>query len=53
MLDGMVGHPDLFTLCEVTEEGDILEVCVANKRVVGKAIKDIVLHGTALIECAS
>jgi NhaP-type Na+/H+ or K+/H+ antiporter len=49
MLDGMVGHPDLFTMCEVTEEGDILEVEVSNKRVLGKAIKDIVLPRDTLI----
>ncbi|HUV02082.1 MAG TPA: cation:proton antiporter [Desulfobacteria bacterium] len=49
MLDGMVGHPDLFTMCEVTEEGDILEVEVSNKRVIGKAIKDIVLPRDTLI----
>ena len=49
MLDGMVGHPDLFTMCEVTEEGDILEVEVSNKRVIGKAIKDIVLPEDTLI----
>ncbi|HDS45763.1 MAG TPA: sodium:proton antiporter [Methanomicrobia archaeon] len=49
MLDGMVGHPDLFTLCEVTEEGDIIEVEVANKRVIGKAIKDIALPEDTLI----
>jgi Trk K+ transport system NAD-binding subunit len=49
MLDGMVGHPDLFTMCEVTEEGDILEVKVSNKRIVGKAIKDIVLPEDTLI----
>ena len=49
MLDGMVGHPDLFTMCEVTEEGDILEVEVSNKRVIGKAIKDISLPEDTLI----
>jgi len=49
MLDGMVCHPDLFTMCEVTEEGDILEVEVSNKRVIGKAIKDIVLPRDTLI----
>lgn len=49
MLDGMVGHPDLFTMCEVTEEGDILEVKVSNKRIVGKTIKDIVLPEDTLI----
>ncbi|MBK5190848.1 MAG: cation:proton antiporter [Methanosarcinales archaeon] len=49
MLDGMVGHPDLFTMCEVTEEGDILEVEVSNRRVVGKAIKDLSLPEDTLI----
>jgi len=49
MLDGMVGHPDLFTMCEVTEEGDIIEVAVSNKRVIGKAIKDILLPEDTLI----
>lgn len=49
MLDGMVGHPDLFTMCEVSEEGDILEVEVSNKRVIGKAVKDISLPEDTLI----
>lgn len=49
MLDGMVGHPDLFTMCEVTEEGDILEIEVSNKRIIGKAIKDIPLPEDTLI----
>jgi Trk K+ transport system NAD-binding subunit len=49
MLDGMVGHPDLFTMCEVSEEGDILEVPLTNKRVIGKAIRDIELPQESLI----
>jgi len=49
MLDAMVGHPDLFTMCEVTEEGDILEVQLTNKRVIGKAIRDIELPQESLI----
>ncbi|MDI6884783.1 MAG: cation:proton antiporter [archaeon] len=49
MLDGMVGHHDLFTMCEVSDEGDILEVKVSNKRVVGKAIKEISLPEDSLI----
>lgn len=49
LLDGMVGHPDLFTMCEVSEEGDIMEVEVSNKRVIGKAIKDIALPGDSLL----
>jgi NhaP-type Na+/H+ or K+/H+ antiporter len=49
MLDGMVGHPDLFTMCEVSDEGDILEVQVSNRQVIGKAIKDISLPDDSLI----
>lgn len=49
MLDAMVGHPDLFTMCEVTDEGDILEVQHTNKRVIGKAIRDIRLPQESLI----
>ena len=36
-------------MCEVSEEGDILEVVVSNKRVIGKAIKDISLPEDTLI----
>lgn len=49
MLDGMVGHPDLFSMCEVSGEGDIVEIKVLNKRVIGKAIKDIRLPQDSLI----
>lgn len=49
MLDGMVGHPDLFSMCEVSGEGDIIEIKVLNKRVIGKAIKDIRLPQDSLI----
>ena len=34
MLDGMVGHPVLFSVCEVSGEGDIIEVKVSNKQVI-------------------
>ncbi|MCZ7397125.1 MAG: NAD-binding protein, partial [Candidatus Methanoperedens sp.] len=49
MLDGMVGHPDLFSVCEVSGEGDIIEIRVNNKRIMGKAIKDIHLPEDSLI----
>jgi NhaP-type Na+/H+ or K+/H+ antiporter len=49
MLDGMVGHPVLFGMCEVSGEGDIVEVKVSNKKVAGKAIKDISLPEDSLI----
>ncbi len=49
MLDGMVGHPDLFGMCEVSGEGDIVEVKVSNRKIMGKAIKDISLPEDSLI----
>jgi len=49
MLDGIVGHPALFTVCEVSGEGDIVEVRVDNKKIFGKAIKDIHLPDDSLI----
>lgn len=49
MLDGIVGHPVLFSVCEVSGEGDIIEVQVLNKKVIGKAIKDISLPEESLI----
>jgi Trk K+ transport system NAD-binding subunit len=49
MLDGIVGHPDLFSVCEVSGEGDIVEVKVSNKRIIGKAVRDIHLPEDSLI----
>jgi NhaP-type Na+/H+ or K+/H+ antiporter len=49
MLDGMVGHPVLFGMCEVSGEGDIVEVKASNKKIMGKAIKDISLPEDSLI----
>lgn len=49
MLDGIVGHPALFGMCEVSGEGDIVEVKVSNKRITGKAVRDIHLPEDSLI----
>ncbi|MBU4075838.1 MAG: NAD-binding protein, partial [Euryarchaeota archaeon] len=49
MLDGMVGHPVLFSVCEVSGEGDIVEIRVNNKKIFGKAIKEIHLPEDSLI----
>jgi NhaP-type Na+/H+ or K+/H+ antiporter len=49
MLDGMVGHPVLFGMCEVSGEGDIIEVKASNRKTMGKAIKDISLPEDSLI----
>ncbi len=49
MLEGMVGHPALFSICEVSGEGDIHEIKVSNKHVIGKTIKNISLPKDTLI----
>ncbi len=49
ILENMVGRHDLFTMCEVGTEGDIIEVTVSNSKVIGKAIKDIRLPKNSLI----
>jgi NhaP-type Na+/H+ or K+/H+ antiporter len=49
MLDGIVGHPVLFSVCEVSGEGDIVEVRVDNSKIFGKVIKDIHLPDDSLI----
>jgi Trk K+ transport system NAD-binding subunit len=49
MLDGIVGHPVLFSVCEVSGEGDIVEVRACNKKIFGKAIKEIHLPEDSLI----
>jgi len=49
MLDGIVGHPALFGMCEVSGEGDIVEVKVSNKRIIGKTVRDIHLPEDSLI----
>lgn len=49
MLDGIVGHPDMFSVCEVSGEGDIVEIRVSNRKIFGKAIKEIHLPEDSLI----
>ena len=41
MMDNMIGRNHLFSMCEVGEGGNIMEVKVTNPKVVGKAIKEI------------
>ncbi|MGM0770812.1 MAG: cation:proton antiporter [Halobacteriota archaeon] len=48
-LDNMVGRPHMFSMCEVGEGGDILEVKVTNPKVAGKAIKDLSLPEDSLL----
>jgi len=49
ILENMVGRHDLFTMCEVGTEGDIIEATVSNPKIVGKAIKDIDVPKNSLI----
>ncbi|HID26844.1 MAG TPA: sodium:proton antiporter [Methanosarcinales archaeon] len=49
ILDGMVGHPHLFSMLEVSKEGDIVEIKVTNPKVIGNPIKDIKLPHDSLI----
>jgi NhaP-type Na+/H+ or K+/H+ antiporter len=49
MLDSMVGHPALFSMCEVSGEGEIVELTAKNPHVVGRFIKNIPLPKDAMI----
>jgi Trk K+ transport system NAD-binding subunit len=41
VMDNMIGRNSLFSMCEVGDKGNIMEVRVTNPKVVGKAIKEI------------
>lgn len=41
VMDNMIGRNHLFSMCEVGDRGNIMEVRVTNPKVVGKAIKEI------------
>ncbi len=49
VLDNMVGRPHMFSMCEVGEDADILEVRVSNPKVSGKAIKELKLPENSLL----
>lgn len=49
ILENMVGRHDLFTMCEVGTQGDIIETWVRNPKITGKAIKEIDLPTNSLI----
>lgn len=49
VLENMVGRHDLFTMCEVGTEGDIIEATLSNPKIIGKAIKDIDVPKNSLI----
>lgn len=49
VLDNMVGRTSMFSMCEVGEEGNILEVRVTNPNIAGKAIKELSLPENSLL----
>ncbi|MCL7412813.1 MAG: cation:proton antiporter [ANME-2 cluster archaeon] len=49
ILENMIGRHDLFTMCEVGHEGDIIETEISNPKVIGKAIKDVKIPRDSLI----
>ncbi|MBP2030904.1 NhaP-type Na+/H+ or K+/H+ antiporter/Trk K+ transport system NAD-binding subunit [Methanohalophilus levihalophilus] len=49
VLDNMVGRPHMFSMCEVGEGADILEVRVSNPKVSGKSIKELKLPENSLL----
>jgi NhaP-type Na+/H+ or K+/H+ antiporter len=49
ILENMVGRHDLFTMCEVGTQGDIIEIEVNNPKVIGKTIKEVDLPKDSLI----
>ena len=49
VLDNMVGKSSMFSMCEVGEEGEILEARVTNPKVAGKAIKELSLPENSLL----
>jgi len=49
ILDNMIGRPDMFAMCEVGQNGDILEVRAKSKKVIGKTLKELNLPRDSLI----
>lgn len=49
VLDNMVGRPSMFSMCEVGDEGEILEIKVTNPKVVGKSIRELSLPDNSLL----
>ncbi|HNW37840.1 MAG TPA: TrkA C-terminal domain-containing protein, partial [Methanosarcina vacuolata] len=41
VMENMIGGNDLFSMCEIGNRGNIMEVKVTNPKVVGKTIKEI------------
>lgn len=49
VLENMIGRHDLFTMCEVGHQGDIIETEISSPKVIGKAIKDVKIPRDSLI----
>ena len=49
ILDHLIGHPSLFSMYELGEHGDIVEILVRNPKMIGKSIKELDLPENALV----
>ncbi|MEA3283277.1 MAG: cation:proton antiporter [Euryarchaeota archaeon] len=49
ILDNLITHPSLFSMYELGERGDIIEIPVANQEVIGTLVRDLQLPADVLI----
>ena len=49
ILDHLIGHPSMFSMYELGDHGDIVEVPVTNPAMIGKAIKELKIPIDSLI----
>ncbi|MEA3325132.1 MAG: TrkA family potassium uptake protein, partial [Euryarchaeota archaeon] len=49
ILDNLITHPSLFSMYELGERGDILEILVSNPKMIGMAVRDLHLPTYVLI----
>ncbi len=49
ILDNLITHPSLFSMYEIGEKGEIIEIAVTKHEVIGKAVRDLSLPEGVLI----
>ncbi len=49
ILDHLIGHPSLFSMYELGDHGDIVEILVTNPEMIGKAIKELKIPINSII----
>ncbi len=49
ILDNLITHPSLFSMYELGERGDIIEIPVANQELIGTSVRDLQLPADVLI----